>query len=171
MKQRVETDFDLKIWQQERDFWIPRIQLILSSNSLLFLGYVQIINGSKLNQLGFYLSVLAFGSNILYYIYFRYYERKLNNFEHSIIHKLPWEYRKAPSSKMIRILKVHLGRAGYKAVIAIFLILWALSGYYSPKPVWVEVIISNILNIIGTVGVQFSRFAFEIHQYYRQLYL
>jgi hypothetical protein len=133
MKERDANDLDIKLWQQERNFWIPRIQLILASNSLLFLGYVQLMTSSipNLNQLGFHLSILAFLSNLLFFSYFYQYEQKLNNFERSMIHKLPWEYRKKPSSKIIRYLSAHLGRSGYRAVIFVFMLLWFLSGLNS----------------------------------------
>jgi hypothetical protein len=131
MKEKGANDLDIKLWEQERNFWIPRIQLILGSNSLLFLGYVQMMNSSIMNEFGFRLSILAFLSNILFLGYFYQYEKKFDNFEQSMIHKLPWAYRKKSSSKIISYLKIHLGRSGYRAVIVIFLILWGLAGYYS----------------------------------------
>ena len=89
------------------------------------------MNSSIMDEFGFRLSILALFSNILFFGYFYQYEKKFDNFEQSMIHKLPWEYRKKSSSKIIRYLKIHLGRSGYRAVIAIFFILWCLAAYYS----------------------------------------
>jgi hypothetical protein len=118
---RDANDIELKIWQQERDFWMPRIMIVLTTNSILFLGFVQI----KDSILGLLLCLLAAISNLGIGILYLLYERKFNKFEDRIRYKLPSNYNKKHSKKAA------LGRNGYIPVIGIFLIMWAMSFCYS----------------------------------------
>lgn len=115
-------DLEIKIWQQERDFWLPRILIVLTTNSILFVGFVRIMDSG----LGMFLGFWAFISNFLIYFLYRQYEQKLNRFEDRIKHRLPRDYCKRSSSK-----KISFGRYGYIPVIFIFMVMWAVSIWYS----------------------------------------
>lgn len=114
-------DLEIKIWQQERDFWLPRISIVLTTNSILFVGFVRISD----TGLGMFLGVLALISNLAIFILYRHYEMKLNRFEDRIKHALPREYCKRSSKK------ISYGRYGYIPVIIIFVIMWSVSIWYS----------------------------------------
>lgn len=134
----MQDDIDLKIWQQERDFWIPRVSLILTSNSLLFLGYVMILQ----NILGIIISILALISNIAMALYLHNYEERINSLEKRIRYKLPLEYRDTKyfqecstqglRNQLCRCIGYGIkGRGGYRMVILVFLILWISALFFS----------------------------------------
>lgn len=136
----MDEDIDLKVWQQERDFWIPRVSIILNSNSILFLGYVMIFQ----NKLGLIISILSLISNVCMGFYFNKYEERLNILEKRISDKLPFEYeyraskspQKAHAQGIVRNLCRFVGysvkgRAGYRMVILIFLVLWLAALIFS----------------------------------------
>ncbi len=70
------------------------------------------------------LCLLAVISNFGILFIYQKYEKKLDRFEERIKHKLPKDYS-------IKKSKFALGRYGYKPVILIFLVMWAMSFIYS----------------------------------------
>ena len=111
------TDLDIKLWLQERSFWIPRIILVLTSNSILFLGYVQV----RLSMFGGIIAIFAILLNILYSIYFIAFAKLLDSLQRRLKSRLPIEYRK-------RTIK---GRWGFVPLIAVFQSIWVVSTFHS----------------------------------------
>lgn len=146
-------DLELKIWQQERDFWLPRILIVLTTNSILFVGFVQIMDSG----LGMFLGLLAFVSNFAILYLYHQYEKKLNRFEDKIKHRLPRDYCKRSSKK------ISLGRYGYIPVISIYIVMWGVSIWYSYSYCdlarqqsldfwqWIITLILSIINRISNV--------------------
>ena len=119
---------------------MPRIMIVLTTNSILFLGFVQI----KDSILGFLLCLLATISNFGIAILYLLYERKLNRFEDRIRYKLPPNYNKKPSTKAV------VGRDGYIPVIGIFMLMWLMSLWYSYSHF--DSARQQFLDLLGTVG-------------------
>lgn len=109
-------DFDIRLWEQERGFWMPRVSAVIATNSLLFLGYVQI----RQTWLGVALILLALISNIKVYRSFKKLESKLNGLEERIKWILPPEFKNTVKA-----------RSEYKGAITLFVALWILAAFFS----------------------------------------
>ena len=112
-----KPDVDISIWKQERGFWIPRATIILATNSILFLGYIQIRD----IPLGIIVSLLALISNILFMVHFSKFSKRLDKLQERIKNNLPPEYRE----------KTLTGRWGFIPLLITFEILWVSSFLYS----------------------------------------
>ena len=117
MKEGDKMDKDFEIWQQERGFWIPRLTLILATNSILFLGYVAIRD----ILFGGVVAIIAIIANILYFVFFADFAKTLDNLQKRIESKLPIEYKKRRLT----------GRWGFAPMIIIFELLWVVSAFHS----------------------------------------
>lgn len=111
------SNIDIEVWQQEREFWISRLILILMSNSILFLSYVQV----RLLQFGGIIAILAFVGNILYSIYFAAFARKHDSLQKRIAVRIPIEYRQ----------RTLTGRWGFVPLIVILQLIWIVSLLHS----------------------------------------
>jgi len=111
------SNVDIEVWQQEREFWISRLILILMSNSILFLSYVQV----RLLQFGGIIAILAFVGNILYFIYFAAFARKHDSLQKRIAVRIPIEYRQ----------RTLTGRWGFVPLIVILQLIWFVSLLHS----------------------------------------
>jgi hypothetical protein len=111
------TELDIKSWAMERDQMIPRMALVLTSNSILFLGYVQV----RLLIFGGVITIFAIALNILYSVYFVTFAKYLDSLQTRLAPVLPIEYRK-------RTLK---GRWGFIPLIMIFELIWVASAFHS----------------------------------------
>jgi len=106
-----------KIWQQERGLVVQRLILILTTNSILFLGYIQV----RLFLFGGIIAVFAIVCNILYCIYLSAFARTLDTLERRLGSKLPIEYRK----------RTLTGRWGFVPLIIILESIWVVSALCS----------------------------------------
>lgn len=111
------TELDIKSWAMERDQMIPRIALVLTSNSILFIGYIQV----RLLIFGGVITIFAIALNILYSVYFVTFARYLDSLQSRLEPVLPIEYKK-------RNLK---GRWGFIPLIMIFELIWVASAFHS----------------------------------------
>lgn len=111
------SDTDIKIWQQERGFWIPRLILALTANSILFLGYIQV----RLLLFGGIIAIFAIVLNILYFIFFSAFARTLDSLQKRLEPKLPIEYRK----------RTLTGRWGFVPLIVVLQSIWVVSALHS----------------------------------------
>ena len=111
------SDTDIEVWQQERGFWVPRLILVLTSNSILFLGYIQV----RLLQFGGIVAFLAMILNILYCIYFTAFAKTLDALQKRIETKIPIEYRK----------RTLTGRWGFIPLMIILQLVWIVAVFHS----------------------------------------
>ncbi|MCJ7635845.1 hypothetical protein MUP77_26075 [Candidatus Bathyarchaeota archaeon] len=111
------TELDIKFLLLERDQMIPRLALVLTTNSILFLGYIQ----ARLSIFGGIIAIFAIALNILYSIYFVTFAKYLDSLQKRVEPVIPIEYRK-------RTLK---GRWGFVPLIMIFELIWVFSTFHS----------------------------------------
>ena len=111
------THVDIKLWLQERGFWIPRLILVLTSNSILFLAYVQI----RFSQFGGIIAIFAFIANTLYSIYLAGFARKHDSLQKRIASRIPIEYRQ----------RTLTGRWGFIPLMVILQLIWIVSILHS----------------------------------------
>jgi len=108
---------DFKVWLQERSLWIPRLILLLTTNSILFLGYVVI----RELPLGGVVAIIGIVGNILYSLYFASFAKTIDKLQKRIEELIPIEYRK----------RTLVGRWGFVPVVIFCEALWIASALYS----------------------------------------
>lgn len=111
------TRVDIKLWLQERSFWIPRLIMVLTSNSLLFLGYVRV----RFTQFGGIIAIFATIGNVLYFIYLASFAKKHDSLQKRIASKIPIEYQQ----------RTLTGRWGFVPLIVILELIWLVSILHS----------------------------------------
>ena len=112
-------DFEVcfEIWKQERSFAVQRLILILTTNSILFLGYIQV----HVFLLGGFIAIFALVSNALYFIYLSAFAKTLDTLQKRLAPRLPIEYRK----------RTLTGRWGFVPLIIILESIWTVSALCS----------------------------------------
>jgi len=109
---------DFEVWLQERELWIPRLILLLTTNSLLFLGYVNIRD----LPLGGVVAVIGIFGNILYGIWFRSFAKSLDKLHKRIEDMIPIEQRK---------LTLKAGRWAFIPIVFFSEVLWIASALHT----------------------------------------
>jgi ABC-type antimicrobial peptide transport system permease subunit len=113
------ADFKIcfEIWQQERSFAVQRLILVLTSNSILFLGYVQV----RVSLLGGIIAIFAIICNFLYAIYLSAFAKTLDTLQKRLESRLPTELKKRSLT----------GRWGFVPLILILQSIWVVSAVCS----------------------------------------
>jgi hypothetical protein len=108
---------DFEVWLQERSLWIPRLILLLTTNSILFLGYVVIRDF----LLGGVVSIIGMFGNILYALWFASFAKTMDKLQKRIEEQIPVEYRKQTLT----------GRWGFVPILIFCEVLWIASALYT----------------------------------------
>jgi len=106
-----------KIWQQERGLVTQRLILLLTTNSILLLAYVQV----RVSMFGGIIAIFSIVGNILFFAYLFDSAKTLDTLQRRLEPKLPIEIKK-------RIFK---GRWGFVLMIITFESVWVISALYS----------------------------------------
>lgn len=114
---------EFQIYLQERELLPHRINIFLITNSILFIGYVQI----RFHHLGGIIAVLGVVSCILALCHFRWLDQRLRNFEGQLDEQLKEKLEITGETKRCRIR----GRGMLWVYPLFFLIIWALSISFS----------------------------------------
>jgi len=108
---------DFEVWLQERSLWVPRLILVLTTNSILFFGYVMVRD----LLLGGGVAIIGISGNILYALWFASFTKTMDKLQERIKEQIPVEYRK----------RRRTGRRGYVPLIFSFELLWIFSALHT----------------------------------------
>ena len=108
---------DFKVWLQERSLWIPRLILLLTTNSILFLGYVVVRD----LPLGGVVTIIGMVGNVLYALWFFSFARAMDKLQKRIEEQIPVEFRKRRLT----------GRWGFVPVVIFCEVLWVASALHT----------------------------------------
>lgn len=114
---RQSENRDFKVWLQERSLWIPRLILLLTTNSILFLGYVVVRD----IPLGGVVAIIGMLGNILYALWFVSFAKSMDKLQKRIEEQIPVEYRKRKLT----------GRWGFVPIVIFCEVLWIASALHT----------------------------------------